>query len=68
MAEVDIGEAADADEACRLVAREPWHLVLLDLSRAHRGLDTLRRLKQIRTELPILIMSRTPRRSTARRR
>ena len=61
LAEVEIGEAADADEACRLVAREPWQLVLLDLSLgSQRGLDTLRRLKQIRTELPILIMSLHP--------
>jgi two-component system invasion response regulator UvrY len=61
LAEVEVGEAADADEACRLVAREMWHLVLLDLSLgAHRGLDALRRIKQIRAELPILIMSMHP--------
>jgi DNA-binding NarL/FixJ family response regulator len=61
LAEVDVGEAAHADEACRLVARELWHLVLLDLSLgSDRGLDALRRLKQIRTELPVLIMSLHP--------
>jgi two-component system invasion response regulator UvrY len=61
VSDVEIGEAADGDEACRLVARDPWHLVLLDLSLgSQRGLDTLRRLKQIRSEVPVLIMSLHP--------
>jgi len=57
----EIEEAGDADEACRRVENEPWQLVLLDLSLGGpRGLDTLRRIKQLCPTLPVLIMSMHP--------
>lgn len=55
---VTVGEAAGAAEALVLVDREPWDVVLLDLSLPDRsGIDTLRDIHRLRPALPVLVMS-----------
>lgn len=57
----EIDETGDPDEAIRRVEGESWQLVLLDLSLGgRRGLDILRRLRQLRPGLPVLVMSMHP--------
>lgn len=52
------GEAATGDEAIALVRSEEFDIVLLDISMPDKnGIDTLRAIKQIRPELPVLILS-----------
>ncbi len=50
--------ASDGDEALSLVVRHEVHLVLLDMHMPRlSGLETLRRLKQIKAILPCIILS-----------
>ena len=57
----DVGEAVTADEAVRRVQEEAWDVVVLDLALgSQRGLDTLRRIKQARPAVPVLVMSMHP--------
>ena len=52
---ISFGEASTAPEALRLITQQNWDLVILDLSLAGRnGLELLKQLKQIDSELPIL--------------
>jgi DNA-binding NarL/FixJ family response regulator len=56
-----VGEAGGATEALALVAREPWDVVLLDLSLPDRsGIETLRDIRRLRPGLPVLVMSFHP--------
>jgi two-component system invasion response regulator UvrY len=56
--DVAIGEAGDAAEALAALAREPWDVVLLDLSLPDRsGLDTLREIRRRSQSLPVVVMS-----------
>ena len=53
-----VGEAAAAVSAFALVAEEHWDLVLLDLSLPDRGgVETLRDLRTLRPNLPVVVMS-----------
>lgn len=53
-----IGEAGDAAGALALVAREPWDVVVLDLSLPDRsGLETLRDIRRLQPALPVVVMS-----------
>jgi two-component system invasion response regulator UvrY len=53
-----VGEAAAALPAFALVAEEHWDLVLLDLSLPDRGgVETLRELRTLRPNLPVVVMS-----------
>jgi DNA-binding NarL/FixJ family response regulator len=52
------GEAATAEEALEMLWKEPWSLVLLDISMPGRsGLDVLRDLKDARPATPVLVLS-----------
>ena len=52
------GEAATGAETVSLVRNEPYDVVLLDISMPDRnGVDTLKQLKQIRPEMPVLMLS-----------
>ena len=53
-----VGEAAAASAALALLAEERWDLVLLDLSLPDRGgVETLRELRTLRPDLPVVVMS-----------
>jgi two-component system invasion response regulator UvrY len=55
------GEAGGRAEALDLVTREPWDLVLLDLSLPDgNGLETLRQIRDLRPALPVLVTSMHP--------
>ena len=55
---VSFGEASSGPEALRLAREQDWDIVVLDLSLGGRnGLEVLKELKQIRTRLPVLILS-----------
>jgi two-component system invasion response regulator UvrY len=56
------GEAADAAETLRLIAKSEWDLLILDISLpgGRDGLDVLRELKQTRPDLPVLMFSVHP--------
>ena len=52
------GEAATGAETVSMVRAEPYDVVLLDISMPDRnGVDTLKQLKQIRPEMPVLMLS-----------
>ncbi len=52
------GEAATGSEAIALVRASEFDVVLLDISMPDKnGIDTLKTLKQVRPELPILMLS-----------
>jgi two-component system, NarL family, invasion response regulator UvrY len=58
VADVTFEDAADAAGALAALARDPWDLVLLDLSLPDRsGLETLRQIRGIRPAVPVLVMS-----------
>lgn len=64
----EFGEAGAAPEALRCVREQAWDLVVLDLSLGDRsGLELLKVLKQIRPNLPVLILSMHPEEQYARR-
>jgi DNA-binding NarL/FixJ family response regulator len=60
-AESDIevaGEAANADELLRLVRKQRWDAVVLDITMPGKsGLEVLKELKQERPRLPVLILT-----------
>jgi DNA-binding NarL/FixJ family response regulator len=65
---ISFGEASTAPEALRLITQQSWDLVILDLSLAGRnGLELLKQLKQIDSELPVLILSMHSEEQYARR-
>ena len=62
------GDAASAPDAVRLVASQPWDIAVLDFSLGGRnGLELLSELKEIRPDLPVLILSMHSEEQYARR-
>lgn len=62
------GEASNASEALRLVREQDWDVALLNLSLGGRGgLEALKQIKQIRPNLPVLILSQHSEELYARR-
>jgi len=65
---ISFGEASTAPEALRLITEQNWDLVILDLSLPGRnGLELLKQVKQIDSELPVLILSMHSEEQYARR-
>jgi len=59
--EIVVGEASNAEDAIKLVRRQEWDVVVLDISMPGRsGLDALKEIKKLRPELPVLILSIHP--------
>lgn len=57
-ATVTFGEASTGSEALRLIRKQNWDVVVLDLSLGSRsGLEVLKEIKQVRPKLPVLILS-----------
>jgi DNA-binding NarL/FixJ family response regulator len=55
------GEAANSQEALESVWKEPWDIVVLDLTMPGRsGLEVLKEIKRARPKLPVLILSMHP--------
>ena len=55
------GEAANSQEALERVWKEPWDVVILDLTMPGRsGLEVLKEIKRERPKLPVLILSMHP--------
>jgi len=55
------GEASNAQETLELVWKEPWDVVILDLTMSGRsGLDVMKEIKHARPKLPVLILSMHP--------
>ncbi len=62
------GEAGTAPEALRLAREHDWDVVVLDISLGNRsGLELLKELKQLRPDLPVLILSMRSEEQYARR-
>jgi DNA-binding NarL/FixJ family response regulator len=56
-----LGEAQNGQETLDLVRNQEWDIVVFDLSMPGRGgLETLRELKRIRRNLPVLVLSIHP--------
>jgi two-component system, NarL family, invasion response regulator UvrY len=65
---ITFGEASTASEALKLVREQDWDVAVLDLSLGGRsGLEVLKELKQIRPQLPVLILSMHSEEQYARR-
>jgi two-component system invasion response regulator UvrY len=55
------GEARNAQEALDLVWKQPWDVVVLDITMPGRsGLDVLREIKKFKPKLPVLVLSMHP--------
>jgi DNA-binding NarL/FixJ family response regulator len=55
---ISFGEASTPHDALRLIASEPWDVVLLDLSLGERsGLELLKEIKDLRPRLPVLVFT-----------
>src|ERR1043165_8643762 len=55
------GEARNAQEALTLVEKEPWDVVVLDITMPGRsGLDVLREIRKSRPKMPVLVLSMHP--------
>jgi DNA-binding NarL/FixJ family response regulator len=62
------GEASTAHDALRLVREQEWDAAVLDLTLGCRsGLDVLKELKQLRPQLPVLVLSMHSEEQYARR-
>ncbi len=62
------GEASTAQQALKFVREQDWDVVVLDLSLGGRsGLEVLKEVKQIRSHLPVLILSMHSEEQFARR-
>src|ERR1041385_444013 len=58
---VKLGEAQTGREVMEQVRRHDWDLVLLDISLPYRsGLDVLTEIKQVRPQVPVLVLSAAP--------
>jgi DNA-binding NarL/FixJ family response regulator len=58
LGETVFGEASNASDALRLAQEQPWDAAILDSSFGQRsGFDVLKELKQIRPQLPLLVLS-----------
>lgn len=58
---VTFGEARNADQALEFCSAENWSVMLLDITMPGRsGLEILTDIKQLRPQLPVLIMSAFP--------
>jgi two-component system invasion response regulator UvrY len=52
------GDAANAEDALRLVREKDWHVVLLDISLPDKsGVDVLKQIKREKPDLPVLVLS-----------
>ena len=57
----EFGEAADSRQTIEAALKQPWDLVILDLSMPGRsGLEALKELKTQRPDLPVLVLSMHP--------
>jgi two-component system, NarL family, invasion response regulator UvrY len=55
---VNFGEAQNATEAIGLVQKQPWDVAIMDLTLPGRsGLDLLTEFKNLRAEMPVLVLS-----------
>ena len=65
----EFGEAGTADEAIKLVREQAWDIVILDISLGggRNGLETLKDVKEIRPQLPVLILTMHSEEQYARR-
>jgi len=55
------GEAANANELLEKLRREPWDIVLLDITMPGRGgIEVLKDLRRERARLPVLVLSMHP--------
>lgn len=55
------GEASDGDEVIEALRREPWDLLLLDVSMPEKnGIDTLKVVRREHPRLPVLVLSMYP--------
>jgi DNA-binding NarL/FixJ family response regulator len=63
-----LGEASSAAEALKLVREQNWDVALLDLSlEGCTGLEVLKELKQVRPNLPVVVLSMHSEEQYARR-
>jgi two-component system, NarL family, invasion response regulator UvrY len=62
------GEASNADEALAQVHRQPWDVLILDITMPGRsGFDILSDVRQVQPRLPILVLSVHPEDQYAKR-
>lgn len=58
LGKMNIGEAANATDALTLLQRQPWNIAITDITLPGRsGLDLLTEFKNLRPEMPVLVLS-----------
>ena len=58
LGKITVGEARNAQEAMTLLAQQPWDLAITDITLPGRsGLDLLIECKNLRPEMPVLVLS-----------
>ena len=59
--QASFGEGCNAEEALDRVGKEPWDVLLLDITMpGQSGLDVLRQIKTLQPELKVLVLTRHP--------
>ncbi len=57
----EFGEAEDGPQTLKLVSKQKWHVVVLDITMpGMSGLDVLKNIKKVCPNLPILVLSMHP--------
>ncbi len=57
----EFGEAEDGPQTLRLILKQKWDVVVLDITMpGMNGLDVLKNLKNLRPNLPVLVLSMHP--------
>src|SRR5262245_48178107 len=58
LGKINVGEAANAADAMTLVQKQSWNLAITDITLPGRsGLDLLVEFKNLRPEMPVLVLS-----------
>ena len=56
--EIFYGEATSEQESLNMIMAEEWNIVVLDISLRHgSGLEALKKMKRMRPEIPVLMLS-----------
>src|SRR5687768_17403387 len=58
---IEFGEASNGEETLKLAGKKTWDAVVLDINMPGKsGLDVMKELKEVKPNLPVLVLSVQP--------